>query len=227
MLSLTALLCQAQQASVGGQILGTVKGDDGTALGGANVLLQRTLSPGASLRERTQWASTASSGGVFSFQFLPTGHYTLCAQMPSGSWLNPCEWGGSPAAVSVHVGSQPLNTSVILARGAELDIRVDDPSQLLTQNEGKTPGAHLLLGVRSDALVFHAAFVTTQDSAGRNYSVTIPFAKPANLVVASSFFRLADSNGVTLPGNGFTTFPVTVSSGQPSAIIHLIIIGHK
>jgi hypothetical protein len=43
---------------------------------------------------------------------------------------------------------------MIMKKGAAVPIRVEDPAKLLEQYEGKTPGAHLLLGVFSKARSF-------------------------------------------------------------------------
>ena len=56
-----------------------------------------------------------------------------------------------------------------------------------SQNEGKTPGAHLLLGMDNDAFAFRPATVVSQDANGRNHQIVIPFNSPVKLVVYSSF----------------------------------------
>jgi hypothetical protein len=103
-------------------------------------------------------------------------------------------------------------------------IRVNDPAQLLPQNEGKTAGAHLLIGIANDGGVFRPAPVISQDATGRNYQIVIPFNHPVNLSVYSSFFQLAGANGISLPRTG-TSIPVTVSSGQQPAAITLLVTG--
>jgi hypothetical protein len=105
--------------------------------------------------------------------------------------------------------------------------KVDHPGGLLAQNEGKTPGAHLLLGVRSDALIFHPASVVAQDSAGRTYQITIPFDAKVNLVLASSFFRLTDGMGAALAASGSATIPVAVPSGQTPPTLRLVVSGRR
>ena len=116
---------------------------------------------------------------------------------------------------------------LVLKRGAVVLIRVDDLSAFLAQNEGKTPGAHLLLRVRSDALIFHPASAVVQDTGGRNYQVTVPFDTRVNLVVASSFFRLTDANGAAFAAAGAATVPVSVPSGQEPPTLRLAVIGHR
>ncbi len=224
-----AFAAQAQQAGPAGgaQISVTVNGEDGSILSGVGVFLRRTPPPGGPPRQRTDWSVTATASGVATFDHLPNGQYTLCAQMASGNWLNPCEWGVVRPAVVVSAPERTVSTTLVLKRGAAVSIRVDDPSGLLAQNEGKTPGAHLLLGVRSDALIFHPASVVAQDSAGRTYQVTIPFDAKINLVVASSFFRLTDGTGAPLAATGAGAIPVAVPSGQAPPRLHLVVSGRR
>lgn len=224
-----ALAAQAQQAGPAGrgQISVTVTGEDGSVLSGVGVFLRRTLGPGAPLRQRTDWSATASPAGAVTFDLLPNGQYTLCAQAASGNWLNPCEWGAARPAVVVSAAQRTVNTTLVLKRAAAVSIRVDDPSRLLAQNEGRTPGAHLLFGVRSDALIFHPASIVAQDSAGRTYEVAIPFDARVNLVVASSFFRLTDATGAAFAASGSATVPVAVPSGQAPPTLRLAVSGHR
>jgi len=224
-----ALAAQAQQTGPAGrgQIFVTVKGEDGSILSGAGVFLRRTLAPGAPPRQRADWSATTSAAGAVTFDLLPNGQYTLCAQAASGSWLNPCEWGAARPTVVVSAAQRAVSTTLVLKRGAAVSIRVDDPTGLLAQNEGKTPGAHLLLGVRSDAGIFHTASVIAQDPGGRDYSVTIPFDAKVNLVVASSFFRLADATGAPFAASGAAAVPVAVPSGQAPPTLRLAVSGHR
>jgi len=224
-----ALAAQAQQAgpAVRGQISVTVKGEDGSILRGAGVFLRRTLAPGTPSRQRTEWSATASAAGVATFDLLPNGQYTLCAQAASGNWLNPCEWGSARPAVVLSAPQRTVSTTLVLKRGAAVSIRVDDPNGLLAQSEGKTPGAHLLLGVRSDALIFHPASIFAQDSAGRTYQVTIPFDANVNLAVASSFFRLTDATGAPFAATGAAAVPIAVPSGQAPPTLRLAVSGRR
>ncbi len=224
-----ALAAQAQQADPAGrgQISVTVKGEDGSVVSGAGVYLKRTLAQGAPPRQRTDWSATASVAGTVTFNLLPNSQYTLCAQAASGNWLNPCEWGAARSAAVLSAAQRAVDTTLVLKRGAAVSIRVDDPGGLLAQNEGKTRGAHLLLGVRSDALIFHPASIVAEDSGGRTYEVTIPFDAKVNVVVASSFFRLTDAAGAALAAGGSAAVPVTVPSGQVPPMLRLAVSGHR
>jgi hypothetical protein len=220
---------QAQQANSAGpgQISVTVQGKDGSILSGAAVFLRRTLPPGAPTRLRTEWHATASAAGGVTFDLMPNGRYSLCAQAAAGSWLNPCEWGAARPAVVVSATQRRVNTTLVLEQGAAVPIRVDDPSGLLAQNGDKTPGAHLLLGVRSDAMSFRPASVVSRDAGGRSYQVTIPFDAKVNLVVASWFYRLTDTMGAPVAASGTAAVPVTIPSGQAPATLRLMVSGRR
>lgn len=105
-----------------------------------------------------------------------------------------------------------------------LHIRVSDPGQLLTLHEGKTPGAHLLLGVGTDSLAFRIATLLSQDASGRNYQILIPFDRRVNISVTSAFFRMLGANGIALPRSG-NMIPVIVPSGQQAPTLLLNVIG--
>ncbi len=220
---------QAQPAGPAGhgQFSVIVQGEDGSLLSGVGVFLQRALPLGAPPKQRTNWGTTSSAAGVATFDLLPNGQYTLCAQAASGNWLNPCEWGAARPSVVVSATQRTAGTTLVLKRGAAVSVRVDDPSGLLAQNEGKTPGAHLLLGVRNDVGIFRAASVIAENPAGKEYSVTIPYDAKVNLVVASSFFRLADATGVPFAVSGAAAVPVAVPSGQAPPTLRLAVSGRR
>ena len=157
---------QAQQGSLPGpgQFSATVRGEDGSTLSGVGVFLRRTPTLGAPPRQRMDWTAVTSTTGIATFELLPSGQYTICAQAASGNWLNPCEWGAARPSIVVPGTRESVGPTLVLKRGATVSIRVDDPSGLLTQDEGKTPGAHLLLGVRSDAGMFRLASLKAKDA---------------------------------------------------------------
>src|SRR5258708_35055275 len=146
-------VCPAQQTrlTTGGGITGVLRGDDGTAIVGAIVELQRRppFPPGRSVR--TEWSTQSGAGGTFSFDGLYGGPYRLCAQVPGSTWLNPCEWGLQPPAVSLSTTQPSASVTMVMKKGAAVPIRVDDPGRWLAQHKGKTPGAHVLLHVGDDA----------------------------------------------------------------------------
>jgi hypothetical protein len=215
--------CVAQPTQLG-VIAGRLTGDDGTSIAGGHLSLQLVPPyPPGRLRQ-TEWSAVSGAEGAFRFEALPDGKYRLCTQVLNSAWLNPCEWGLRPPLVSLP-GAQPIvSVTMALKKGAAVPIRIDDPGQFLSQNEGKAPGAHLLLGVDNDAFVFRPAPLTSQDANGRNHQIVVPFNSIVKLVVYSSFFRLSDSVGIPLPRAG-VALPVTVPSGQQPVTITLRVTG--
>jgi hypothetical protein len=216
---------QQLQLSPGGVITGSLRGDDGTAISGAYVGLHllRPYPPGR-LRA-TEWFATSGAGGSFRFDVPYFGQYRLCAQVPNSTWLNPCEWGLQPPVTSLSSAQKSVSLTMVVKRGVAIPIRVDDPGQLLKLHEGKTAGAHLLMGVPSDSFVFHPATMVSTDANGRNLQVVIPFDAPIKLVVSSAFFRLADAAGQPLARPGSTAIPVTAPSGRQPPVLRLVVTG--
>ncbi|MEK7408932.1 MAG: hypothetical protein AAB225_28040 [Acidobacteriota bacterium] len=175
--------------------------------------------------QKTDWDATTGAAGTFRFDSLPAGRYVFCARVPNSAWLSPCEWGLPSPAVSLSNASPTANATIVMKRGVPLRIRVDDAGQLLSRHEGKTPGARLLVGIGSAGYVFRLAPVVSEDSAGRNHQVVIPFDTPLKLVVRSSFFRVNDANALPLARTAATVIPFTVPSGQQVAPIRFTVTG--
>jgi hypothetical protein len=199
--------------AVGGAIGGTVSGEDGTPVVGARLFLRRTTTP-AGLARKREWYAVTGNLGNFRFDGLPYGDFTLCAEAAGSVWLNPCEWGLHPPAVTITRARRAVSVAVSLKKGAAVPIRIDDPGRLLAQYEGKPGGGQILMGVSSDAHVFHWALMVSQDSGGRDLRIVVPFDTQVRLVVNSSFFQLANAAGIALPRTRSTLIPVAVSAGQ-------------
>jgi hypothetical protein len=99
-------------------------------------------------------------------------------------------------------------------------IRVEDPSRVVSQQEGKSAGAHLLLGVVTDTFSFCLSPLVSQDASRRHYEVVIPFGVTAKVVARSSFFRLSDGNGAPLSTTA--VIPVSVPAGQAAPTIRVV-----
>lgn len=218
--------CLAQQTglSFSGVITGTLSGDDGTPIVGGYVSLA-LVPPHFSRLRQTGWTVVSGAGGTFQFAGLNDGRYQVCAQAPKSAWLSPCEWGPQPAVISLSSAQPVADTKVTMKKGAAVGIRLDDPGRLLSQFEGKAPGAHLLIGVGNNSNTFLPALVTSRDATGREYQVVIPFNALVKIVVYSSFFQLTDTMGLSVPRARTVAIPVTVVAGQPSPTIRLNIAG--
>ena len=222
--------CDAQQAkptaqlSQIGTITGTITGSDGAPIKGASVGLW--LQPPYSKDKffKTQQVTTSLSDGAFSFDRLIAGAYRLCVHVPSTAWLNPCEWGPQAPLLTISDVDRSVKVPVVLKVGALVTIRVDDPSQLLMQHEGRTPGAHLLIGLSNDANAFVPAQVLSRDSGGTNRQVLIPYNAQKSISVFSSIFRLSDQADVPVAGKAIT-IPVIVAFGASALPIRIRVTG--
>ena len=104
-----------------------------------------------------------------------------------------------------------------------MPIRIDDPSHVLAQNEGKTVGAHVLIALETPEHAYHQAQSISQDANGRNLVVTIPFGVPVNLLAYSSYFQLSDATGSPLSSIGGTITVTAATSGSPT--VHFVVTG--
>jgi hypothetical protein len=226
--SVAVLSSFAQQPTTPGDgvVSGNISGDDGSAVEGAYVTLHLWHKPSQSVRQRfeSQWGLYSGSGGSFRFTGLPSGMYRLCAQAPGTEWLDPCEWGLPIPSVALTNAGRSRILTVVLKKGVEVPIRIDDPRQLLPQHEGRTTGAHLLVGVSTPASTFRPAVLTSREGTGRNLKVVIPYDRPVHVAISSSFFKLADSNGTQFPKPGIA-IPVRVPAGERAAPVRVAVTG--
>src|SRR6266496_1974453 len=88
-LLLSSLSGLAQTGSVSGSVLD----DAGKAKPGVWVTAVRTTVPPARATAAT------NQNGAFLLPGLPPGAYRICAQVPGGGYLDPCEWSDYTTAV--------------------------------------------------------------------------------------------------------------------------------
>jgi hypothetical protein len=215
---------QPTTASVGGTVSGTLTGDDGALISGVVVGLTVVPPYPAGRLRQAEWTTISGADGSFQFDQLATGNYRVCAQAPGTAWLNPCEWGPQPPALSLTADQPSATVAAVLNKGAAVPIRLSDPSGLLPQYEGKLPAAQLLVGVSNDAFFFRTAPIVSTDATGRNHQIVIPFGVTVNLIVCSSFFQLSNSDGIALAKTS-ASIPITVQPGQQPPLVTLVVTG--
>jgi hypothetical protein len=90
------------------------------------------------------------------------------------------------------------------------------------------PVVALALAAASGLLppVSRPAVLTSQEGTGRILKVVIPFDRSVNLAAASSFFKLADSNGTQFSRPG-VAIPMSVPAGQRPVTVKLTVTGRK
>jgi hypothetical protein len=215
-----------QNLGITGSIFGSLKGEDGTAIAGGVIMLHRSQPATSKLgRQQLDWSVVTSGVGTFQFSDLPTGSYTLCPRVQNSTWLNPCEWSLPTPTVTLSSLTPDASITITLRRGAAVPIRVDDAGQLLAQNEGRTPGAGLLLNVSSPGFFFHPVPLASKDSGGRNYQIVVPFNTALTLVVHPSFYHVNNTNNVSLSQTVSTKIPLFVTAGQQVTPIKFTIMG--
>ena len=225
---------QVSSVKMGSVVLGKVRGEDASAIGSAWVTIMREANVGRAVSpDPKDKVAPFSQGqgvrpdGTFGFTGLEAGTYRLCASHPGTTWLNSCEWPSGPD-ITLKIGAEQLIDGIVLTmrKGVPVNIRLNDPGNHLSKNEKSTPGAHILLGVGTARGRFRPATVTTEDAAGRDYSVLVPAGTTVDLVFYSGFFKLQDHRGNDVPAAG-TKIPVTTdpAGAAPRAKVVLAVTG--
>ncbi len=189
-----------------GSIQGTVVGSDGTSLPGAHVFAALKANVGKIKAPPTfvtnvVGAATASSGNTFIISNLPEGSYILCADTTTPGWLDPCHWSTSVPAINLAQGQSLTGQTVVMTKGAVVQIRINDPWQLLSAPGGTIVHDVEVVALGSNNAYFNAR-ITSTDPGGRNEQVTLPFSLTHTLIVRSPKFALTDSTGAALPMAG-------------------------
>ena len=65
----------------------------------------------------------------------------------------------------------------------------------------------------------------SQDSAGRNYQIVIPFNTALTLVVHPSFYRVTNTSATPLANGTSTKVPIFAAAGQQAPPIRFTITG--
>ncbi len=160
------------------------------------------------------------SKGEFQVEGLVAGKYYVCVEKPEGAILNPCLWADTPVSVDVADGAITSGVSVVAAKGATLNIRVQDAKGLLRVN----PAADdVRIGTSHRVSVFIPGRVSGIDPAGRTMSVIVPRGQAASISVSSSAFALADDKGVALANTTIqlTSDAVAKAGTAPVITVHV------
>lgn len=155
--------------------------------------------------------NTKSGGdGAFQIQGLPAGSYSLCVQAADQLYLDPCQWNGSPATVTLAPGQNVTGISIRLAAAAVVSFQIQDAQMVLSQLTKDARRPDLTLGVWGPGgLYYPARAVSTPDTAPTfpgaiptyGYQIAVPRDIALNLYIASRDLELGDATGVALPSN--------------------------
>jgi hypothetical protein len=155
--------------------------------------------------------NTKSGGdGAFQIQGLTAGSYSLCVQAAGDQYLDPCQWNGSPTAVTLASGQNATGISLRLIAASVLNIQVQDAQDVLSQltKDGRRPD--LTLGVWGPKGLYYPAHALGSPTAAANlrggiagysYRLAVPRDTALNFYIASHDLKLGDATGVALPAN--------------------------
>lgn len=212
-----SMIGQTSSASISG----VVTGADGSSIGGAHVFAG-PLSTASKLKAPpTLLASVTSSvyakpDGSFTLANLTAGSYILCAEASIPGWLDPCHFASAVAPVTVAAGKATTGQNVVLSKGAVLQVRINDPGQLLA-NATAVIAHDVEVLVRASNNGYYESRIVSTDSTGRNHEITVPFDLQQTLIVRSQGFTLKNSAGAAVPPSGFSqTVQVATGAVAPS-----------
>ena len=155
--------------------------------------------------------NTKSGGdGAFQIQGLIGGNYLVCVQAPGDQYLNPCEWNGSPAGVTLVSGQGAAGIKIALAPASLLSVQVKDAQRALSQltKDGRRPD--LSIGVWGPRGLYYPARAVSVPAGNvglqasvttYSYQLAVPRDTALNFYIASRDLKLGDANSVALPAN--------------------------
>lgn len=212
----------AQTDRPAGRIDGVVQTPGGKPLSGVTVAIyarNAILGPPV-----TPFTITGQTGedGAFHVSGIPDGTYAVCPLAPNEDWVSPCNWQAEPL-VSVARGQAVAAPGVQLKPAVDLYVRVNDPRSKRSELEGKVPGAHILIGVRTPGGRLVPVPVKATDKNGADHHLSIPADIPLKLVVYSRAFDLSDSGDRAIDKlNGMsTTVSIAAGAKQHKEVINI------
>jgi len=168
-----------------GDLIGKVTASDGRPMPNVSIdLIGNVTEEG---RTRTAVYSTRTKGiGEFAFRDLPDGVYTVCADKPHDSMLNPCQWETKRYEVRISAEQRTPNIEIPVKFGRPLRITVDDPGEALTMTEAKrTPDSLIGLSVLDANGNEHEMRLDFDGKKTKDYVLTVPVDEPLQVVVNS------------------------------------------
>jgi uncharacterized protein (TIGR03437 family) len=208
-LLLAMSVCSAQTPVATGSMHGVVQDPEGRPVAGAVVYYSSLAEPGDGPGPPSNIVSgrvTVGADGRFVLDGLRPARYSVCAEVPSAPYLNPCVWGEHPyITVSAGVVSTPV---VVLEKGVYLNVRVNDPIGVFC---GGVEGMFIQPKVRItlyDERRSYGLMNVSADAGGRNYRMIIPAGRPLQISANSQ-----DST-LTLSPTGLIAFGAPAGQDQ-------------
>jgi hypothetical protein len=125
--------------------------------------------------------------------------------------------------VVVASGQNLTNQKIALTKGAVIQVRINDPHNLLPPLAAAVAHDVEVLALASNKVYYHARIAST-DAGGRTHQLTVPFDAAHTLIVRSQQFTLNDSNGNAVSASGHTD-SVTAPSGKSAPQFNFTVTG--
>ena len=125
-------------------------------------------------------------------------------------------WSTAPPTVTLTAGKSVTGEQLKITAGSILSVRVNDPSNLLSQlgKSGQVPP--VAMAVHTTAGFFQPLVMHTADATGSEHEVTIPFDSAVPLWVHSAKLTLTQTGGAAVPAAGLSQ-PITHPSASAAA----------
>lgn len=165
--------------------------------------------------------TVTDANGSFSIRNLAAATYLVCVAVKGGAYLNPCHWSASPFTFTVAAGQAIHGAVVRIDPAQQVTVSISDPTGAFA-SEGKTPGAHLVLGARAPSGALLPPLLAASSASGRTYNLTIPFDSPTDVVIAPGAFALEDDSGKPVPKGGKAVKVTAASGGAPPGLAFVL-----
>jgi hypothetical protein len=198
--------------------VGVASGQTGTAGIQGTLLDAKTLKPISAAWVIANRAGTpplakhtkSGGDGAFLIQGLSAGSYSICVQGTNDQYLDPCQWNGSPTAVTLASGQNATGITVKLTAASILNIQVQDVQKVLSQATKDGRRSDLTVGVWGPKGMYYPAHGLGSPVAAGNlpsgtptytYRLAVPRDTALSVTIASHDLKLGDASGVALPAN--------------------------
>ncbi|MEO8373252.1 MAG: carboxypeptidase-like regulatory domain-containing protein [Candidatus Solibacter sp.] len=168
------------------------------------------------LPSASQTVKTAASG-AFNFASLAPGTYTLCTQVLSGGYLNPCSWLPNPPTVTVGAAKTIAGIQLKVEAGSVLQVRVNDPAGVLRKAAAPLAPSAIAMGVRTPRGFLEPFTMRSVSEGGSDHEVTIPFDTNVQVWMQSAKLSLAQSDGNLVPAAGSSVTVIHSSTAVTAA----------
>jgi hypothetical protein len=234
LMSLAGLTAQTNAPAAG--LTGQVVDGSGQAVAGVRVSYRRRVQFAsdhaghlrlAAGEVRAAGVVVSDAGGEFAIAGLPQGDYVVCADRPSGGYLDPCKWANPLLVTSLAPNEVRSLGLFILPVGAVLTVRLTDATGLLAASAAGAPGGGPVVGAQLSPGNVVRALVVSSGSSEVDYQVTVPYNTALGLWVFSRDLSMKDSNGNSLAREG-AIIPIEVSPGDgPGALSVTLTVAGK